>query len=114
MISFAESLLTWVASTLLPAFAGLLVITWASKKIPVRYVAAFAFGILFWFFVDTISGSAVLGVNSGFGGGLSQTGVGVLFLFCGIFFFLDHRNRESLSPPSPLGKKRINHTLFAG
>ena len=104
MISFAESLYTWLASTLLPAFAGLLVITWASKKIPVRYIAAFAFGILFWFFVDTISGSAVLGVNSGFGGGLSQTGLVVLFLIGVIFFFWVDRNREVLSPQSAIGK----------
>src|SRR2546428_6785365 len=100
MISFAESLYTWLASTLFPAFAGLLVITWASKKIPVRYIAAFAFGILFWFFVDTISGSAGLGGNSGFGGGLSPTGFVVLFLNCGVFFFLVHPQREVLLPES--------------
>src|SRR3989442_15020438 len=104
MISFAESLLTWVASTLLPAFAGLLVITWASKKIPVRYIAAFAFGILFWFFVDTISGSAVFCGNSGFGGGLSQTGLVVLFLIGVIFFFLVGCNRGVLLPQSTIGK----------
>src|SRR2546426_3027695 len=104
MIGFAESLLTWLATTLLPAFAGLLVITWASKKIPAKYIAAFAFGILFWFFVDTISGSAVLGVNSGFGGGLSQAGLVVLFPICGIFFFWIHFNREVLSPQTAMGK----------
>src|SRR3989442_6927007 len=114
MISFAESLLTWVASTLLPAFAGLLVITWASKKIPVRYIAAFAFGILFWFFVDTISGSAVLCVHSGFGGGPSQTGFVVLFLICVIFFFLVDRNREDPSPQSAIGKYGISIPLMSG
>src|SRR2546425_8126039 len=98
MISFAESLFTWLVSTLLPAFAGLLVITWASKKIPVRYIAAFAFGILFWFFVDTISGSAVLVVNSGFGGGPSPKGLVVLFPIGLDFFFSAHRDRETPSP----------------
>ena len=104
MIGFAESLLTWLATTLLPAFAGLLVITWASKKIPAKYIAAFAFGILFWFFVDTISGSAVLGVNSGFGGGLSQAGLVVLFLIGVIFFFWVDRKRDILLPQSAIGK----------
>lgn len=104
MIGFAESILTWVASTLPPAFVGLLVITWAGKKIHVRYVVGFAFGILFWFFVDTISGSAVLDVNSGFGGGLSQAGVLILFLIGVIFFFSIDRKRDILLPQSAIGK----------
>src|SRR5436309_16056558 len=87
MIGFAESFLTWLASTILPTFVGLSLITWASKKVPARYIVAFAFGILFWFFVDTISGSAVLDVNSGFGGGLAHVDVVLLFLIGVIFFF---------------------------
>src|SRR5437763_5611951 len=87
MIGFAESFLTWLASTILPTFVGLSLITWASKKVPARYIVAFAFGILFWFFVDTISGSAVLDVNSGFGGGLAQVGVVLLFVIGVVFFF---------------------------
>jgi hypothetical protein len=104
MIGFAESILTWLASTLLPAFGGLLIITWASKKIPTRYIVAFAFGIFFWFFVDTISGSAVLDVNSGFGGGIAQVGVVVLFLIGVLFFFWVDRKRDILSPQSAIGK----------
>lgn len=104
MIGFAESFLSWLASTLLPALAGLIVITWASKKVPTRYIVAFAFGILFWFFVDTISGSAVLDVNSGFGGGLAQVGVVGLFLTGVIFFFWVDRKRDILSPQSAIGK----------
>ena len=104
MIGFAESILTWVASTLFPSFAGMLVITWAGKSIPLRYVVAFAFGILFWFFVDTISGSAVLDVNSGFGGGLGQAGVLVLFLVGVISFFWVDRSRHILSPESAIGE----------
>ena len=89
---------------MLPSFAGMLVITWAGKNIPLRYVVAFAFGILFWFFVDTISGSAVLDVNSGFGGGLAQAGVLVLFLVGVISFFWVDRRRYILSPESAIGK----------
>ncbi len=104
MIGFAESLLAWLGLTLLPAFTGLLIITWTSRRVPVRYVVAFAFGILFWFFVDTISGSAALDVNSGFGGGLAQVGVVVLFLVGAIFFFWVDRNRGILSPQAAVGK----------
>ncbi len=104
MIGFSESLASWIGLTLLPAFAGLLVITWASRRVPVRYIVAFAFGILFWFFVDTISGSAVLDVNSGFGGGLAQVGVVVLFLIGVISFFWLDRKRELLSPQAAVGK----------
>jgi len=104
MIGFATSFLIWLASTLLPAFAGLLLITWVGKKISSRFVVAFAFGILFWFFVDTISGSAVLDVNSGFGGGVAQVGVFALFVIGLIFFFWVDRKRDILSPQSAIGK----------
>jgi len=112
MIGFAESFLTWLASTILPTFLGLLVIIWASKKVPVRYIVAFAFGILFWFFVDTISGSAVLDVNSGFGGGLAQVGVVLLFLIGVVFFFWVDRKRDILSPQSAIGKYGLTIPLL--
>jgi zinc transporter ZupT len=112
MIGFAESFLTWLVSTILPTFVGLSVITWASKKVPPRYIVAFAFGILFWFFVDTISGSAVLDVNSGFGGGLAQVGVVLLFLIGVVFFFWVDRKRDILSPQSAIGKHGLTIPLL--
>ena len=112
MIGFAESFLTWLASTLLPAFVGLSVITGASRKIPKRYIVAFAFGILFWFFVDTISGSAVLDVNSGFRGGPAQLGVVLLFLIGVVFFFWVDRKRDILSPQSAVGKYGLTIPLL--
>src|SRR6266536_52307 len=112
MIGFAESFLTWLASTILPTFVGLSLITWASKRVPARYVVAFAFGILFWFFVDTISGSAVLDVNSGFGGGLAQVGVVLLFVIGVVFFFWVDRKRDILSPQSAIGKYGLTIPLI--
>src|SRR5436309_8246972 len=103
MIGFAESFLTWLAATIIPAFAGLLVITWVSKKIPTKYIVAFAFGIMFWFFVDTISGSAVLHVNSGFDGGIAQVAVVSLFIIGYLLFFWVDRKRDLLSPQSAIG-----------
>ena len=112
MIGFAESFLTWLVSTILPTFAGLSAITWASKKVPLRYIVAFTFGILFWFFVDTISGSAVLDVNSGFGGGLAQVGVVLLFVIGVVsFFWVDHK-RDILSPQLAVGKYGLTIPLL--
>src|SRR2546426_283722 len=44
MLGFAESFLPWIASTLIPAFVGLVLIVLAGMKLQTRYVAAFAFG----------------------------------------------------------------------
>src|SRR5947199_10078716 len=133
MIGFAGSFLAWTGATLIPAFAGLLLITGANRlvdqlvfcghrlsrllrhrpasvqldnrgRIDEKYLAAFAFGIFLWFFVDTISGSATLDVNSGFGGGLAQVTVVILFLAGVLFFFSVDRNRNLFSAESAIGK----------
>src|SRR5437899_11023360 len=97
MLGFAESFLPWTASTLIPAFLGLLLIVLVGMKLQARYVSAFAFGILFWFFVDTITGAASLDVNSRFSGGLGQLAIVRLFVIGLLFFFSVERNRKSLS-----------------
>jgi hypothetical protein len=104
MLGFAESFLPWTASTLIPAFVGLLLIVLAGMKLQTRYVAAFAFGILFWFFVDTITGAASLDVNSGFSGGAGQLAIVGLFVIGLFFFFSVDRNRNIFSPGLAVGK----------
>lgn len=104
MIGFAESFLAWAAATFVPGFIGLLVITWAGRKLAATYIVAFALGIFLWFFIDTISGSAVLDVNSGFNGGLAQLGIVVLFLAGLLFFIMIDRNRGIFTPESAIGK----------
>src|SRR3989442_14194765 len=104
MLGFAESFLPWTASTLIPAFVGLLLIVLIGMKLQARYVAAFAFGILFWFFVDTITGAASLDVNSGFSGGVGQLAIVGLFVIGLFFFFLVDRNRNIFSPDLAVGK----------
>ena len=104
MLGFAESFLAWTIATFIPGFLGLSVITWAGRKLAPTYILAFALGIFLWFFVDTISGSAVLDVNSGFNGGFAQLGVVVLFL-AGFFFLITiDRHRGIFSPESAIGK----------
>lgn len=104
MIDFPTGFLYWIASTLVPAFVGLLLIIGANRFIQAKYLAAFAFGIFLWFFVDTIGGAATLDVNSGFGGGLAQTAVVVLFIVGLLLFFSIDRNRNIFSPNSAIGK----------
>jgi len=104
MLGFAESFLPWTASTLIPAFVGLLLIVSVGMKLQTRYVAAFAFGILFWFFVDTITGAASLDVNSGFSGGVGQLAIVGLFVIGLLAFFSIDRNRNIFSPQLAVGK----------
>jgi hypothetical protein len=89
VLDFATSFLGWLGATAVPAFLGLLIITLAGRAVEGRYLAAFAFGIFLWFFVDTIGGSANLDVNAGFTGGIDQVAMVVLFvigllLFCSV------------------------------
>jgi hypothetical protein len=87
LLAFADSFLAWFASTAIPAFVGLVVITVAGKFVRPKLLVAFAFGIFLWFFVDTISGSANLYVNLGFTGGVNQIAVFVLFAIGVVLLF---------------------------
>jgi hypothetical protein len=136
MIGFGESFLAWTASTLFPAFAGLVLITGINKlldwlvflgnklsrlfrprlrsgplkvqlRIDEKYLAAFAFGIFLWFFFDTISGSATLDVNSGFGGGPAQVAVVILFVAGALLFFSVDQHRNIFSAETAIGKYGI-------
>ncbi len=104
MLGFAESFLSWSAATFLPAFLALLAITWAGKRVNGRYLAAFALGIFFWFFLDTILGASTLDVNSGFRGGPPQESLVTLFLIGLLSVFWIDRNHDVFSPQSAVGK----------
>ena len=104
MIGFGESFVVWLGSTLIPGVLGTLVVILAGRHVSQRYVVAFGLGIFFWFFVDTIGGSALLDVNSGFGGGAAQVGVVALFLIGVLLFFGIDARRDIFSPQSAVGK----------
>ena len=87
LLAFPDSFLAWFASTGIPAFLGLVIITGAGKFVRPKLLAAFAFGIFLWFFVDTISGSAILYVNLGFTGGLNQFAIFALFAIGVVLLF---------------------------
>jgi hypothetical protein len=103
MIGFLEGFLAWLASTAIPAFVGLLVIVWAGKVVKPKYLAGFALGIFFWFFVDTIQGSANLDVNAGFTGGVSQVAAVALFIIGVLSVFWIDRRRDVFSSEVTVG-----------
>src|SRR3989442_12001653 len=86
------------------SFVGFLLNVLDGMKFQIKYVSEFAFGILFWFFVDTITGAASLDVNSGFSGGAGQVARVGLFAIGLLFFFSVDRNRNIFSPQLAVGK----------
>lgn len=89
MIPFEVTLLSIVVGTFVPAYISLFGIK-AVNPLP-RYLSAFAFGILFWSFSDTIGASSYLDVNSGFSGGIAHASLVALFALALFVFFALHR-----------------------
>lgn len=102
MIPFASSFLAITAALVIPAFLALLFVAAAARFAKPRYISAFAIGIYFWFFADTLGGSASLDVNAGFSGGLPQLALFALFaLGLLLLFSLD---REVFTSDQESGK----------
>ena len=112
MLGFAESFLSWSAATFAPAFLALLAIAWAGKRVGGRYLTAFALGIFFWFFVDTILAASTLDVNSGFTGGAPQAVLVALFLIGLLLVFWIDRNHDIFSPQSAVGRYGLTIPLL--
>jgi hypothetical protein len=90
LLSFAETFGAVLGSFLGPTFVGLLILAAASRVVSGRYLAAFAVGLYFWFFSDTIGDASLLGASEGFTGGAFHVLLWVVF-FAGLvlFFSLD-------------------------
>lgn len=87
MLPFLDSFGAWTLATFPPVVAGFTLMVLVGGLVKPRYLAAFALGIFFWFFVDTIQGSSNLQVSAGFGGGIGQVAMVVLFAVGAIAFF---------------------------
>ena len=111
MLPFADSFVSWALATVVPAFVGLVLVTLLGRGVSQRYVAGFALGIFFWFFVDSIQGSSNLDVNSGFGGGPGQIAIFLLFA-AGLVVFL-WADKDVVSPESQDRPLRIVIPLLA-
>lgn len=80
MLPFTESFFAIAGALLIPTLVGLFVFAGVGRSTDSRYLVAFALGIYFWFFSDTIGGSSYLDVNSGFTGGMGQLALVLLFV----------------------------------
>jgi hypothetical protein len=80
MIPFLEAFLGIIAALVVPTIVGLAIVAGVAQYVSARALAAFAIGIYFWFFSDTIGDSSYLGVNSSFGGGAEHWALVILFL----------------------------------
>jgi len=81
MIDFASSFTQFFTVTFISLFLGMLFILLLRETahVSVRSLSAFAFGLLFWFFLDTLNDAIQLDVNEGYSYGFHH--VALLFLF---------------------------------
>jgi hypothetical protein len=98
LLPFFSSFVSIVAAFVFPALVGLMVIAGAARSVNAKYLAAFALGLYFWFFSDTIGDSAFLDVNAGFGGGAIQVALVLLFVAGLVLVFSLDRNAFGQGP----------------
>ena len=102
MLGFAETLGGTLASFIIPAAAGLAIISFAARFLNAKYLAAFAIGLYFWFFSDTIGDANLLGANEGFSGGIFHVALWVCF---GVGLLLMLTLDKDMFSPGPEGMK---------
>lgn len=88
MIDFVFSFFQFVLATFVSLYLGMLCVLLAREvmHIDVRYLSAFALGLLFWFFLDTLNDGIQLDVNEGLSYGFQH--IVLLSLFVTGFVFL--------------------------
>ena len=96
MLPFSLTFLTIAAAFAIPTIVSLTLVKGAARLVSPRYIAAFALGIYFWFFSDTLGDSAYLGINPGFAGGPAQVLLVLLFLGGCVFTLGIDRNSSRL------------------
>ena len=90
MIEFGVAFIEFVLATFAPIFAGMFLLVGISEatKIDIRYLSAYALGLLFWFFFDTLNDAVQLGVNQGYSFDLGHIGLVLLFSIGFLLFAL--------------------------
>ena len=106
MIPFLVSFVEFVLATFIPLYLGMFLAgAVRTAHIESRYLSAFALGLLFWFFLDTLNDAIQLGVNDGYDFNPQHTGLLVMF----ILGFL------AIALPAGVGvSKRMSTTQSAG
>lgn len=83
LIDFPTSFAEFVIATFAPLYLGMLLVAVLRWKLHFssRYLSAFAVGLLFWFFLDTLNDAIQLGVNEGYSFGFEHAALLLLFVF---------------------------------
>jgi hypothetical protein len=82
MIEFLTSFTQFVIATFVPLYFGMLLVAVLRWKLhfSLSYLSAFAVGLLFWFFLDTLNDAIQLGVNDGYSFGFEHSALLLLFV----------------------------------
>jgi len=88
MIEFSVSFIQFFVATFVPIYVGmfLLVVVSNVTGIDSRYLSAYALGLLFWFFFDTLNDAVQLDVNHGYAVDINQVGLVALFVIGFLLF----------------------------
>jgi hypothetical protein len=103
VLPFLPSFLSIVAAFVFPALVGLLIISGVARLANPKYLVAFALGLYFWYFSDTLGDAAYLDVNAGFGGGAVQVELVFLFVVGVLLVFSIDRETFRAGTSSRLG-----------
>ena len=82
MIDFASSFTQFLLATFIPLYLGMFFVTLLKETahINVRNLSAFALGLLFWYFLDTLNDAIQLDVNEGLSYGFQHATLLLLFV----------------------------------
>ncbi|MGA8857539.1 MAG: hypothetical protein WB643_10285 [Candidatus Bathyarchaeia archaeon] len=104
MIPFVVSFVEFVLATFIPLYLGMFLAgAVRTARIESRYLSAFALGLLFWFFLDTLNDAIQLGVNDGYDFNPQHTGLLLMF----ILGFL------AIALPAGVGLSKRTHTILS-
>jgi hypothetical protein len=90
LIAFGISFIEFVLATFIPIYLGMGVMIFLKQraKVGLEYLSAFALGILFWFFFDTVNDAIQLGVNEGYAFSFHHAALLLLFILGFLFLAL--------------------------
>lgn len=113
MIEFGVSFVEFVLATLPPIYVGMFLLIALSNvtHVDTRYLSAYALGLLFWFFFDTLNDAAQLDVNQGYSFNSGQISLVTLFIV-GFLLFTLLGGMLSSKVGSPPASKQENSFPF--
>jgi len=90
MIEFGVSFVEFTLATFVPIYVGMFLLVALSNatRVDTRYLSAYALGLLFWFFFDTLNDAAQLDVNQGYSFDFNHIGLVTLFITGFLLFTL--------------------------